>query len=106
MPTTSDLLTNGEVLCFLHIPKTAGLSLTDFIKSQFAPFESNSTTDLSDFIKTPQEEIAKYKFIAGHFPYNVSNFVQRKLVYITVLRDPVERTVSHYAHIRRNPAHH
>jgi hypothetical protein len=105
MSSTSDLLANNKLLYFLHIPKTAGTSFTDFIKSQFAPFESNSSTYIEHLIKTPPEEVAKYKLIAGHFLYNVDDFVKRELVYITMLRDPVQRTISHFAQIRRSPGH-
>src|SRR4026208_2316272 len=99
MPLLTSQLTDNELLYFLHIPKTAGMSFTNFIKSQFAPSESNPDVNLSDFIKTPPEQIAKYKFIAGHFFYGVDDFIKQKPVYITMLRDPVERTISHYAHI-------
>ncbi len=97
-------LTDNDVLYFLHIPKTAGMTFTDLIKGHFSPAESNVSALMDDFLKLPRQEIENYKFVAGHFFYNLDELVKRHVVYITMLRDPVERTISHYAHLCRQPS--
>ncbi len=98
-------LMGNDLLYYLHIPKTAGTSFTDFISKQFHATESHPPQHISAFLKTPRTVLDNYKFIAGHFFYNVDAFMHRKPVYITMLRDPLERTISHYSHVRRSPAH-
>lgn len=60
---------------------------------------------VSEFVRLPSDTIAKYKVIAGHHFYNIQSFTPRTPVYITMLRHPVERTISIYAHIRRSSPH-
>lgn len=83
---------------FLHLPKTAGTSLIEMAKQQFAfdeifPF----THPNQNFVQSPVT-MQKYKFFAGHFDYIfVDYFIQRPNIF-TVLRDPVERVLSHFSY--------
>lgn len=81
---------------FIHIPKTGGTTLKDMLIRDFGP--DNIYEDESDFgipdIKNIKEEV-----ICGHICFNYSldgNNV------ITLLRNPVERIVSHYGHVLMN----
>ena len=44
-------------------------------------------------------------FFRGHFLTHLEPYLGRKLATFTMLRDPVERTISHYYHVRRDPDH-
>jgi hypothetical protein len=41
--------------------------------------------------------------VAGHMGFGVDRFLPGRNVYLTMLRDPVERVVSHYRYLRANP---
>ena len=98
-------LTDKDVLYFLHIPKTAGSSFVEFLKAIYKPDESSFSLFVQDFLKLPPEQIANLKAVSGHYFYNIQTFTPRTLVYVTMLRDPIERTISMYAQIQRMQTH-
>lgn len=79
-------------LVFVHIPKTAGTSLTNFLHANFrkheiAPLYRGNTNVF---------ETRLYSFYSGHVYYrNVQPFFPNAH-FITFLRDPVERVYSQY----------
>lgn len=98
-------LSSGKPLYFLSIPKTAGTTLyhilaTYFPMDQVAPIQS-----LRKLIETPIRQIQRYRLIGGHYYYRVEPILGVKPVYITMFRNPVDRVISYYAHILRNPNH-
>ena len=101
-------LKSGDILFYMHIPKTAGTSLFSFISEQFKPEEvfpfrgSEFENNLNNL--TP-EEIGRYRFIHAHFDYTIYKLLSRKPVYITMLRDPVERVFSAYQHTKMDASH-
>lgn len=105
MPSGTYQLTDKDVLYFLHIPKTAGTSFTDILKAHFAPEELSFSRFIQDFIKLPPDQIANFKVVSGHYFYNISTFIPRSPVYITMLRDPIERAISKYAMLQRMTSH-
>jgi hypothetical protein len=85
-----------EQLCFLHIPKTAGTTLTAILESKFDRPEicpAEMWGDLKDY--TP-EKLATYRLIRGHFLYDICNYLPQKPVFVTMLRDPIDRIISAY----------
>lgn len=97
-----------QQLCFIHIFKTAGTSLLEYLHSQFTPdqispfcfwtprnhwsVEEQATLDV---------DLRPYSLITGHYFYaQIAPFVTNPH-YITVLRDPIERTISGYAQQQR-----
>ena len=98
-----------DVLFFLHIPKTAGLSLISLLDAQYPlnqifPFHSASTPEV--FQNFSPEEFAQYRLVRGHYRFGsqdreVYRNISQTPVIITVLRDPISRTVSAYNHIRK-----
>src|SRR5690242_17471305 len=100
-------LTDQDLLYYLHIPKTAGTSFTDVLQANFKPDESSFSAFIGDYLNYSPEKMGNLRAVSGHYFYNIDSFTHthRKLVYITTLRDPIERTISNYAHIRRVPVH-
>jgi hypothetical protein len=49
----------------------------------------------------PVDELAKYKFIRGHFPYDLVHLLPRKPRMITFLRHPVTHLLSTLDHLQR-----
>jgi hypothetical protein len=83
---------------FTHIQKTAG---TSFVK-RLVEANIEKTAILSGSIKSIALEIGReHDFVTGHIPYGIHVLIPRRTRYITFLRDPVDRAVSHYHFIRQ-----
>ncbi|MGF1539105.1 MAG: sulfotransferase family 2 domain-containing protein [Pleurocapsa sp.] len=98
-------------LIFIHIPKAAGTTLRKILKTQY-PNKRWLQIDGS----RPQESFAEFKnkdinerkeirCLFGHIPYGVHEALVGSSQYITILRHPVERIISHYYYILRQPSH-
>jgi hypothetical protein len=93
---------------FIHIQKTAGTSLREHLLENFdrsevyPPGEGGRQKVLARYvfgqllIETPASEQAKYRLFHGHMPYAASQKLAFKTppVTLTVLRDPIARTLS------------
>lgn len=89
-------------LYFLHIPKTAGTSLVSYLDRQFAPEEICDAQLLPPLFALSHEALQACRFFKGHLWYGLPGYVGQPMRYITMLRDPVERTISWYAHVKRD----
>ncbi|WP_448090730.1 sulfotransferase family 2 domain-containing protein [Pseudomonas azerbaijanoccidentalis] len=89
-------------LYYLHIPKTAGTSLTSFLDAQFDRSKICSAQLLPELFKLDSNSISKYDFFRGHLWFGLDSYVGKDLNYITMLRDPVQRTISWYSHVKRD----
>jgi hypothetical protein len=97
-----------QTLCpiyFLHIPKTGGTTLQEFVASQFPESSILPAHLWSALLKQNRQNICEYSFIWGHFYSYLDRYVPCGLRYITVLRHPIERALSHYCHIIRESSH-
>jgi len=91
---------------FIHVMKTAGGTLRRHIRANFAQDEVYPDRDvdgdmrkanflLSRLKALPAERREKIRAYTGHFPYMAVDVIGGELTTITVLRDPVERTLSY-----------
>lgn len=102
-----------KTIFFLHIPKCAGTTLTEeIIKSRYSAeqllifYHHGTETLINDLKAMPLARQKKIRCIAGHFAFGIHNyFTPRPIAYITILRDPIERVISHYYYILRCPKH-
>ena len=98
-----------DCVVFLHIPKTAGSTLSTALVMNYAP-EHTIRLDLIDRPladierEVSPETLAHARLVRGHLSYGVHRYIPRPCHYITVLREPVARTISGYKFIIRNPA--
>jgi len=90
---------------FLHIPKTAGSTFTNILDQQFPSGQICPAQLWRDLLRIPEAELAAYRCFRGHFYAYLEGYLKQPLRCITFLRDPVERSLSHYAHIYREPGH-
>ena len=108
-------LRDDDVLFFVHIPKTGGMSLISVLERQFRPpeiFPPHSFMGSEGFEAYSEVERRRFKLVrahlhAGSFSY-VARYIASNPLLLTLLRDPVERLVSAYRHIIRhtsNPLH-
>ncbi|HEU0013510.1 MAG TPA: sulfotransferase family 2 domain-containing protein [Longimicrobium sp.] len=90
------------VLVFLHIPKTAGTTLRRIIRRQY-PRGTVWETDSNYFPPLTPAQYARLRVVQGHLVFGIHERLPRPVRYITLLRHPVERTLSAYYYIRRRP---
>jgi hypothetical protein len=95
---------------FVHIMKTGGATLRRHI---YANFETGTVypvpkrDDMSraslieSLLELPPERRAMMRGYMGHFPYVASQLLGVEPVTFTLVRDPVERTISYLKHCKR-----
>jgi len=95
-------------IIFQHIPKTAGTSLANVILSQFKEdhkFVCGRDGVLNNFISLDQNRKNQIKLLIGHVDFGIHKYFDDESLYITFLRDPVKRVVSHYYFIKSHKQH-
>ena len=100
---------------FVHVMKTGGTSFVFHLLQQFPPDEvypsagldRRSATDaepygsIANLIAVTSERRAAIRMYAGHFPYLARELIGGDVTTLTLLRDPVDRTVSLRKHFKR-----
>ena len=92
-----------HILYFLHIPKTAGTTFTFTLDSYYDIHEIYPERIFSKLIQNPPINFPNLKLIRGHFGHGISKLLSKPPLYLTFLRDPIERTLSFYDHMRLDP---
>jgi hypothetical protein len=82
---------------FLHIPKTAGSSITELVKQQYRPEEICPYYHRSHL--AGGEVQPSWRLLWGHLPLELRTKLRSPFVF-TFLRDPVERFISEYHYVR------
>jgi len=94
---------------FPHIMKTAGTSLISWIQRHYAYHEILlAATTWPELLRLPRGSLVGKKFVRGHFGSAIMKLFgeDKGFTPIAVLRDPVERVVSHFWHLKFSPEKH
>ncbi|MEW5871690.1 MAG: sulfotransferase family 2 domain-containing protein [Chloroflexota bacterium] len=96
-------LGNGYQLCFIHLEKTGGSSLEAIVESYFASQEIYCRfARPQDMAGVSPQDAANFRFFHGHLPYEMmAGLLRPDAAFITLLREPVDRFVSHFYHRQR-----
>src|SRR3954447_14843232 len=112
----------GRLLVFVHVPKTAGTTLTEILnmaepearsKALGNVFKGGGGLDkgvMARLRKPGGLDLTGVGLVHGHVPLGIREYLpqhlpkQRNLDCFTFLRDPTDRTLSHYFQIRENGA--
>jgi hypothetical protein len=97
-----------KTVIFIHIPKTAGTTFGNIIKRQYLPsarFPIYSSQAFDHFKDLSQAQKSKIRLLHGHIPFGYHKMLAQPSLYITFLREPVDRVISHYYYVRQHPEH-
>lgn len=113
-PTTGS---GGPRVFIVHVMKTGGTTLVESLRRSFPPEEVYPQPDLDlrrdgdtvafrhltiRYLQTlPEDRLRQIRIVAGHFPYLARDILGHDFDAITVLRDPVERTISLLRQLQR-----
>lgn len=88
----------------LHIMKTGGISLSHLLEQLARPARSAVSVFLDDLLTMPAPRLKSLRTISGHIPFEALELLPVPFQTVTVLRDPVARTLSHYRELQRSHA--
>src|SRR4051812_19291092 len=100
---------------FVHVMKTAGTSFAFHLRQQFAereiypcasvdlrdPGDVEPYASIENLRNIPSDRRAEIIVYAGHVPYLARDLIGTDLHALTLLRDPLERTISVLNHFKR-----
>ncbi len=100
-----------EILIFQHLPKTGGSTLLSILEREY-PGDALFAVGI-EHVTVPEraweglapEARRRVRCIAGHMWFGLHRHLGRPAAYMTMLRHPVDRIVSHYYHVARSPGH-
>ena len=87
-----------EKFCFIHIPKTGGISIRNLLSQMLSGYRLFPAHTLPEFKKRENElKLVDSDLYFGHVQYHfINKFLGNKVRYMTILRSPVDRVLSLY----------
>ncbi|MDZ7657530.1 MAG: sulfotransferase family 2 domain-containing protein [Sulfurimicrobium sp.] len=96
---------SGSPIVFVHIPKTGGMTFYSMIREIYRPSELHKINPAAESIETyknlPRARKDRLKAIYGHMDYGLRDLLPADSAYVTLMRHPVERVISHFYYVRR-----
>jgi hypothetical protein len=96
-------LTAEARMFFMHIPKTGGSSMEMLLRKNFPSIKTLPFLETLDYAKRGENAPSDYDLLQGHVRYSqylVLDPIPEETFKFTILRDPVERYISHIKHHR------
>jgi hypothetical protein len=95
---------------FLHIPKAAGTTLQVMFRRRYRGFHIHNLTgnpdDAAAFVAMPEADRHDVDVLMGHQHFGMHEWLRPGARYVTMLRNPLDRCISHYYYVLRMPDHH
>ena len=92
---------------FMHIPKTAGTALREAMTANYRQSEIAYLYPeppgflVRDLRALPLEQRRAYRLVIGHFQFWMHEALPQRSDYVTIVREPGARVLSHYAYARQ-----
>jgi hypothetical protein len=87
-------------MLFMHVPKTGGAALSGALANRFAQ------SDCLELYFGPERDLSdvdRFRYVTGHVDASLIDGFRERPFVLTVLRDPIDRALSHYAYTRSFP---
>jgi hypothetical protein len=92
-------------ILFFHIPKTAGSSIQSLLAQYYAPKDIAEAGSLTTLLGLDRKMLSRKKLFQGHFYGPLEQIVGQNCFSFTILRDPIDRALSHYGHVLTHKIH-
>jgi hypothetical protein len=91
---------------FVHVPKTAGMTMLGIVEAQYPPGTALILRGMSQEQRSASVENLKpeVRVVAAHLHYGHSQKFSRPCRAFTLLREPADRIISLYYHLIRDPS--
>ncbi|MGI9473201.1 MAG: sulfotransferase family 2 domain-containing protein, partial [Rubripirellula sp.] len=100
----------GRVL-FDHLPKCAGSAIDTYLGSHypqrlvFKTDPNQPRSSIAEFREMSSEERFRYRLVVGHMAHDLVDLVHPETTTLTILREPIDRIVSHYYYVLQQEQH-
>lgn len=98
-------------ILFDHLPKCGGSSVNKYLEAHYPRRKTFSTkvpmikASVDKFKNLSISQRYGYDLVKGHGANQLLDYVHPECLKVTVLREPIDRIVSHYYYARRTPRH-
>ncbi len=95
-------LRDDRSIIYIHLPKCGGTTFNRIIEWEYPPLQVFSIDpaffrwSYRRLLRWPRERLARIKVFTGHMPFGLHKSLSQSAIYITVLRDPIDRAISQY----------
>ena len=104
---------NSKNIIFLHIPKTGGTTLSTIIEKHYHKSSIYIASEVGlgwctlddiscHFRNLTEKDKKKIKLLRGHQKFGLHDYLPNSFKYITMIREPISRVISHYFHLLRD----
>lgn len=87
-------------ILFLHPMKCGGTALAQALSKLADPWPRILDVWVDQLVCFPRPMLARVKLLTGHLPYDALDVLPSNTLALTVVREPVTRTLSHFTHLR------
>jgi len=94
----------GRKCYFVHLHKTGGTTVHDWLLYEAAPGRVFPGFFISDLVRSVNV-LSSVDYFSGHYSNNLDILLGQNTRKATMLRDPGERVISRYFHVMRNKQH-
>ena len=95
----------SDLVYFLHIPKTSGVSLRQSFLRVYGPEAAADGLLWDDLVNGTYQLSERLRIITGHLGGFLPLWLKRWPRIVTMLRDPLARALSHINHVQRDQVH-
>lgn len=95
----------SPTVLFMHIAKTAGTAFREAIVANYKEAEiayvypDPPGFSIPDLRQLPLQQRSWFRLVIGHFRYGAHEWFPQESMYVTVVRHPLARVVSHYLYL-------